>query len=171
MTKAGWAFVLTASLALPGCYDFASPLDATPQLQRDGALLGEWRCLSAEPKTSEEAGTVVFSPVREREYVVALTEDGKAADYMSGYASAVSGGTILNLREQDPEKLHASWTLVRYSFLLPNVVRFEVVDDDPFQETQGSPEALRSALERLSGQPGLYEDLCICVRVAKGSPQ
>ena len=171
MTKAGWALILAAALGLSGCYDFESPLDATPQLPRDEALLGEWRCLSADPGPSEQAMTLVFSAARDREYVITFTEEGKKPEHLGGYASAVSGGTVLNLRDPDREDSNEPWNLVRYSFLLPNLIRFELVDDDPFGGVQATPAALRSALERLGAQPGVYSDLCICLRIAKKDSQ
>src|SRR4029450_1514638 len=99
-----------------------------------------------------------FSPVRDREYVVTLAEDGKTPEVLGGYASAVSDSTILNLRDQDHKESGDPWNLVRYSFLLPNVARFELVDAKPFEEAQASPAALRDALGRLGTQPGVYED-------------
>ena len=167
MTNTGWAFVVGAALTFSGCYDFESPLDAAPQLPRDEAVLGQWRCLSAEPGPSGQAATIAFSPARDREYEVVLAEDDTAPERFSGYASAVSGGTILNLREQDGKDSGELWTLVRYSFLLPNVLRFELVDDEPLEGEQASPATLRSALERLGAQPGVHEEFCICVRIAK----
>ena len=57
-----------------------------------------------------------------------------------------------------------SWWLGR---LLPNVLRLELVNDEPFEGEQASPAALRGALERRAVLPGVYEDFCVCVRIAK----
>lgn len=130
-------------------------------------MLGEWRCLAADPGPSGQAATIAFSAVRDREYEATLAEDGKAPERFGGYASAVSGGTILNLREQDGKTSGEPWSLVRYSFLLPNVLRLELVNDEPFEGEQASPAALRGALERRAVLPGVYEDFCVCVRIAK----
>ena len=104
--------------------------------------LGQWRCLSAEPGPLGQPATIAFSPARDREYEVVLAEDDTAPGVFSGYASAVSGGTILNLREQDGKDSGEPWTLVRYSFLLPNVRRFELVADEPLEGEQASPATL-----------------------------
>jgi hypothetical protein len=154
-------------LGLGGCYDFESPLDATPQISRDEALVGRWRCLPAKPGSTDQPVTIGVSPTGDREYAVTLADDGKPPEHFSGYASAVSGSTVLNLRDPDPNSANRTWRLVRYSFLLPDVVRFELVNEEPFRSVEASPAALRSELERLAHQPGVYEDLGICVRIVK----
>lgn len=167
MTRTGSALVLAATLGLAGCYDFDSPLDATPQVPRDEALVGRWRCLSAEPGSMDQPVTIAFEPEGDRGYAVTLTEDEKRPDRWSGYSSTVSGSTVLNLRDPDTDPGDQPWTLARYSFVLPNVVRFELVNDEPFRDVEATPAALRSALEGLGEQPGVFEDFCVCVRIVK----
>ena len=161
------AVLFAAMLGLGGCYDFESPLDATPQIPRDEALVGRWRCLPAEPRPADLPVTIGISPAGDREYAVTLADDGKPPEHFSGYSSAVSGSTVLNLRKPDSDSANRTWRLVRYSFLLPDVVRFELVNEKPFRSVEGSPTALRSELERLARQPGVYEDLGICLRIVK----
>ena len=161
------AVLLAAMLGLGGCYDFESPLDATPQISRDEALVGRWRCLPAKPRPTDQPATMGISPAGDRGYAVTLADDGKPPEHFGGYSSAVSGSTVLNVRDADPDSANRRWRLVRYSFLLPDVVRFELVNEKPFRSVEASPAALRAALERLARQPGVYEDLGICLRIVK----
>ena len=164
MTKIGWALGFAATIGLGGCYEFESPLDATPQIPRDEALVGQWRCLYAKPSPTAEARTIGISQEGDRGYAFTPERDGKQPEHLSGYASVVSGSTILNLRNSDQDSTTKKWTLVRYSFLLPDVVRFQLVNDESFRDFQSSSAVLRTALERRALQPGVYEDLFICVR-------
>jgi hypothetical protein len=171
MTRAGWLPVFAMALLLPACYDFESPIDATPQLSRDASLLGAWRCLSADPGPDDQAVTLTVSAVREREYELSFTELGKPPERFHGYASNVSGSTILNVRAEKASRSSESWNLARYSFLLPHLLRFELVDDEPFKQIEGSSVELRRMLESVGMQPGIYEDFCVCVRIGKGSSE
>ena len=171
MTKAGRLALFAMALLLPACYDFDSPVDATPQLSRDETLLGAWRCLSADPGPDDQAATLTVAAAREREYELSFfNEPGKPPERFHGYASNVSGSTILNLRAERASKASNRWNLVRYSFPLPHLLRFELVDEEPFKQVEGSSAELRRMLESVGTQPGVYEDFCVCVRVSKGSP-
>jgi hypothetical protein len=166
--------VVSLSVGLTSCYDVYTPLDATPQVQVDQALLGEWRCLPMDPGPEQKAGTIVFVPTGERTYDINTPEDREKAKEATTpsdetkpaeelkcpliYPSILDGATVLNIKNDDPA---GTWTLVRYSYLLPNVVRFELVRDS----AGDTPAELRETLHRAGVTSDLYEDFLLCVRV------
>jgi hypothetical protein len=167
--------VVSVSVGLASCYDVHTPLDATPQVQVDQALLGEWRCLPMDPDPEQKAGTFVFVATGERTYDINMPEDNEGGEKAKEettpsdetqqaeglksplvYPSILDGATVLNIRNDD-----RTWTLVRYSYLLPNVVRFELVTDS----AGDTPAELRETLHRAGVTSDVYEDFLLCVRV------
>jgi hypothetical protein len=154
------------TLGLAGCYDFHSPLDATPQVAVDQALLGEWVCIptNPDPYPAENLGAFVFVATGERTYLIQIPgEPPDTKDDGAVYGSILDGATLLNLPNDDPES-GRTWTLVRYSFLLPNVLRLELVKDS-YGGWAESPAALREALQQPGARSGAYEDFLVCTHV------
>jgi hypothetical protein len=161
--RAGLAALLL--VALTGCYDFEAPIDPGPTIPLDPALIGTWRCLAPGQGADEKPMTLAFAAAdREDVYAIAAAAEGsEAADRYEAHGSEVVGHTLLSVF--DPTASGQPWNLVRYSFLMPQVLRLEVVDDGPLADVEPTSWALRSALERRDGSAGLYDDFCVCVRV------
>ena len=165
------AFVFsTASLTLSGCYS-DSPLDSSPQVQLDPALLGSWRCVSADPD-SANAATVTFAvvPGKEREYHLTWQEPEKEADAYRAYISSVRGAMFLNVRPLE-ESTHAGWAFFRYSFPRSNILYAEFVREEPFKDKRASasPAAARATLETaLRAKPDALQEFCVCLRAPDG---
>jgi hypothetical protein len=153
-----------SSLVCGGCYDFDSPIDASPSHAIDSSLLGTWRCLGDDQPDSQPVNFVVTSP-RERAYSIIFEAPGERPSAYEAYSSKVKDGVVLNVRDLSPRFPSKPWTLARYSFLLPHVLRVQLVDDEKLKNIEQSPAALRAAIERLADQPDLYVEFCICVRV------
>src|SRR5262245_6848924 len=81
---AAWAVVSSA-----GCFDY--PLDPTPQVPIDSALLGTWRCLPVEGAADERPATVVVTSQGPREYAVSWREEkeGEEPDHYRVYLSSL----------------------------------------------------------------------------------
>src|SRR5687768_4629086 len=127
--RTGLAALLASALMLAGCYDFEAPIDPAPTRPLDPALLGTWRCLAPGPKADETPTTLVFAGAdREDVYSLVSTEGGKTRSGFEAHGSEVVGHTLLNVF--DPNASSHPWMFIRYSFLMSNVLRLEVVDDD-----------------------------------------
>jgi hypothetical protein len=155
-------------LPLGACYEFDFPLDPKPQVRVDARLIGAWRCLAVSADPDEPSLTLRIEQksqwitnwwTESRSSDGALEKDGYEA-----HGSSLKGGALLNVRELG-EKADDRWSFVRYTFLLPDVLRLQVVDDEPFAKEKGSANALRRALEKRRNDPVIYGDLCVCVRV------
>ena len=148
-------------LVLSSCYsDF--PLDTTPQADRDEALLGAWRCLPANPSPTAQAGEFTFTRARDRVYGIRLEGGGDDPVSLEGYVSMVGGQRVLNVSDLSPKG--ATWAYVRYAFLAPTVIRFQIVQDDAFKGVAKTPAAYRQLLEQSGAGSSLYEDYAVCVR-------
>jgi hypothetical protein len=164
--------VLTC-LSLPACHDFDFPLDPTPQVEVDARLLGAWKCLGAQSDLNESAG--VLRVTRQTDMISRWTLEGPASDGTTekseyeAHGSTVKGGALLNVRDlgenvRDPGgKEIGKWSFVRYSFLLPNVLRIQLVNDEPFKEIKDA-KSLRREVERRRNDAAIYADFLICVR-------
>jgi hypothetical protein len=108
----------------------------------------------------------VVTVARERVYSIRFQEEGGKPDLYEGYASQVKGHTVLNVRDLDPRSPTKAWTFARHSFLLPDVLRVQLANDEELKDVEHTPAALRAALERLDGSANLYVDFCVCVRAA-----
>jgi hypothetical protein len=163
------ALLLVGALTLGSCYDFDAPVDATPGRPLDPALLGTWRCLGVAPKADAKPANFVVTAARERVYSIRFEAEDEEPDLYEGHASEVSGHILLNIRDLDPRFPTKPWTFARSSFLLPDVLRVQLVDDDALKGVKHTPVALRAALERLDAMPALYVDFCVCLRAAAES--
>lgn len=167
------AVLVIACLGLPACYDFDFPLDATPEVRVDERLLGTWRCLPADEdadvlpltlRVEKKTGTTMVWATE------SVESDGKKeTGAYEAFGSTLSPGTFLNLREVD-EKTSANWTFLRYSFLLPHVMRVELVKDEPFEKIEKSQKATRKAIEKRRNDPAIYSEFCVCLRSKPKTP-
>ena len=163
--------LVVACLFLPACYDFDFPLDPRPQVPVDARLLGAWRCLGSEAALDDLPGILRIArgtDTTSRWSFESLSADGtpEKSEY-DVHGSTVPGGALLNALELG-EKANGKWNLVRYSFLLPNVLRIQLVNDEPFAKVKDAA-ALRREVERRRDDPAIYADFMICVR-PKASP-
>jgi hypothetical protein len=92
-------------------------------------------------------------------------QDGDEPDHLEAYASVVKGQTLLNVRILEVRFPLKPWAVARYSFLRPNVLHVQLVEDSKLKGADASPESLRRAFEKVRGQPEVYGDYCVCVRV------
>jgi|SRR6185503_549206 len=141
------------ALALGGCYEFASPIDVAPRLALDPALLGTWRCLPSDPTPDATPANFVVAQARDRVYSIALQEKDEEPDRYEAHASEVGGRTVLNVRDLDPRAKAKPWSFARYTLLLPDVLRVQLVSDEVLKDVERSPGSLRAALERLEARP------------------
>ena len=166
--KALRVLLSVACLSLPACYSFDFPLDPKPQVPVDARLLGAWRCLATQADLDEGPG--ILRITRQTEFVSKWNFESPAeggapekSDY-EVYASTVKGGALLNAREVG-EKAETTWSLVRYTFLLPDVLRIQAMHDEPFEKIKDA-KGLRKAVEKRRDDPEIYADFMICVRPA-----
>jgi hypothetical protein len=155
------AAAVAASLA---CFTSDVPLDATPALDVDPALIGTWRCLPSGPDADSEDAVAAIEVARktDRAYAVTFRAPGEAPDRYEAYASSVKGTTLLNVREL--EKTNKSWMFARYSFLRPGVLEVQLVSDTLLKGVEGPAPVVRAALEKHQADPALYSDFCVCLR-------
>jgi hypothetical protein len=158
--------LVALAVSLFGCYTSEHPLDASPALELDAALLGGWRCLPAAPSASDQAATLIVSRARERVYRVRLEAEGEAPELYEAYASRLGSRTLLNVRDMDEGRPPARpWVFVRYALLRPTLLAFEVAQDKALAGVDDAPAALRAAFERLADAPGLFAGGCVCARI------
>jgi hypothetical protein len=157
--------------ALPACYTSKEPLDATPQLDLDPALLGAWRCLGGEPRADQEEGlTMSVERAGARGYRARIEEDGyDTPDIYEAYGSRAGGATVLNVRQLDQElKPKGDWVFARYVLVRPQVLVVEVADEAALKDVGASPAALKKAIAQRAGRSGFYQLSCVCVRARQG---
>lgn len=160
------ALVILLSLSLPACYDFDFPLDEKPQVRVDARLLGVWRCLGVESDVEEGGGVLRISRLTDviaRWTLESPAEGGspEKSEY-DVHGSSIPGGSLLNALELG-EKANGKWNFVRYSFLLPHVLRVQIVNDQPFEKAT-SAAILRKEVEKRRDDSAIYSDLLVCVR-------
>lgn len=161
------AALIISCLALPACYDFDFPLDEKPQVPVDTRLLGAWRCLGVESDLDE--GPAILRVSRRSDTVARWTFGGPSADGKEEnseydvHGSSMPGGSFLNALELG-EKANGKWNFVKYSFLLPHVLRIQIVDDKPFEKAQANAGLLRKEVEKRRNDPAIYSDFVVCVR-------
>lgn len=161
------ALWLVASVVpLGACYDFGVPLDSAPTRAVDSKLLGTWRCLGTEPSPDAKPANIVVSAGGERIYGIRFEAEGESPDLYEAYASEIKGQIVLNVRDLDPRASTRPWTFARYSFLLPDVLRVQLVSDDELKGVEQTSLALRTALEERGARTELYIDFCVCLRAA-----
>jgi hypothetical protein len=158
--------LLLSCLSLPACYEFDFPLDPTPQVKLDTRLLGAWRCLGTQSDLDEAPGVLRIArrtDTLSTWSIESLASDGsKERSEYEVHASTIKGGSLLNLRDVG-EKTDGKWSFVKYSFLLPDVVRIQVVNDEPFKKIKDA-NTLREQIEKRRNDPAIYVDFMVCVR-------
>lgn len=154
----GW---LLALLGCAGCYESAFPIDAAPQADVEQALVGAWRCLSFDAKTTERPATLTIALGADRRYTVTFQEDGKPADSYDAYGSSIGGEVLFNVRDLSGGS--KPWVFLRRTLVRPNLLTLQILSGDALP-AQDSPAALRKTVEQLRGKPGAFEDGCACVR-------
>jgi len=158
--------LLMSCLSLPACYDFDFPLDPKPQVPVDARLVGAWRCLGTQATLDDPPGVLRID--RRSDLISRWTFESPSANGAAEkgeyevHASTVPGGALLNAVELG-EKANGKWNFVRYSFLLPDVLRIQLVNDEPFEKAKDA-KALRSQIEKRRNDPAIYTDFLICVR-------
>ncbi len=156
------------ALALASCYS-ESPLDSSPQVELDRAILGSWRCVSADGGSADVAHvTLAPAPDKEREYHLTWQEAEKKPEPYRAFVSSVRGSMFLNVRPAE-DSSHAGWAFFRYALLRSSVVYVEVAREQPFKDKKASasPEAARATLERaLQAMPDPLQEFCVCLRTA-----
>ena len=168
------AGLVMACLSFAACFEFDFPLDARPQVPVDGRLVGAWRCLGTEADLDDAPG--VLRIVRRTDLISRWSFEAPSADGTTEkseydvHGSTVPGGSLLNAIELG-EKANGKWSFVRYSFLLPDVLRVQLVDDEPFKKIRDAT-SLRREIEKRKDDPAIYADFMICVRPkgAKSAP-
>jgi len=152
-------------LALAGCYESTAPLDAAPEHEIDRALLGTWRCLPSNPASDEEAASFVVASTSDRVYAISFEEGpGKEPERYEGFLSRIKDKPFLNVRQLKAKPSDKPWAFVRYAYLRPDVVQVHIVSDELLKDVEGSPESVRSALERHLEKPELLYNYCVCLR-------
>jgi hypothetical protein len=167
--RTGRAALLAGAVVLGGCFDFEAAIDPTPKHALDPALAGTWRCLPVDAKPDTQPANFVVARARDFVYSIRFEEQGQKPDVYEAHVSEVKGHNLLNVRDLHTTFPNKPWSFARYTFLLPDVLRVQLVDDEALEGVEQTPASLRAALERLDGQPGLYADFCVCVRAATAS--
>ena len=165
--------IALAGLSYSACYDFNFPLDPAPRVPLDGRLNGVWRCLAMEKEVDEPVATLRVSPrtAQVARWVfepASKTEPPENVEF-DVHGSAVKGGQLLSAQETKADGT-GKWSFVRYTFLLPDVLRLQVVKDEPFEKVDEDAKALRKEVEKRRGDPGIYDDFSICVRTRPETP-
>ncbi len=168
MRKLRIILLVCGCLWLPACYDFDFPLDPEPRVPVDGRLVGVWRCLSVETDVDEPVALLRIErrtgQVAQWTFETPSTDGSTEKGEFDVHGSTVKGGELLNARETKKDDGAAKWSFVRYSFLLPGVLRLQVVRDEPFEKVEGQAASLRKEVEKRRDDPTIYSDFCVCVR-------
>jgi hypothetical protein len=147
-----------------GCF-FDCPLDNEPKVRVDPTIVGTWRCLGFDAGPDSHPANFIVRQASERRYAIVFDEgDGEVEDY-EAYASTVSGQTILNVKVPKPKAGLKPWALARYSYLRPDVVLVQLVDETKLEGADRSPAVLRQTLQKVVGRSDSFGDYCVCVRV------
>ena len=154
------------SMGWLGCYESDFPLDPTPRVDMDTALLGTWRCLPVGPSADEEAATFVVSRTTERVYGIEFEQTDEEPERYEAYLSRLQSETVLNVRNLGGSD-YKPWVYARYFFLRPTVIQVELASDKLLDEVERTPTAVRAALEKLRDAPDLFEGYCVCLRATE----
>lgn len=159
------AALLLAIVYLNGCYNFASPIDTEPTLALDPKLMGTWRCLNGDAKQDEPPATLMFTRARDNVYAARLNVPKEKPGLYEAFASRVKDQEFLSVRDLG-DRATFPWYVVRYTFLRPNVLDLQLLDEDNVTKAERSATSLRSVLERHMGEAGLFSDFVTCVRTS-----
>ena len=168
----GMARVLAAALLAGACASgclpgFEAPIDAVPSVAVDPALVGRWRCVTADPENDEPA-TLSFTAKTAQEYAISFAITGEKTSQVTAYASTVNGVPLLNVPWSEG-KSDTTWTVLRYAFLRPNVLQVQDVDSNEFEAALKTA-SLRAVLEQHLADEGATLDLFMCVRLDADEP-
>jgi hypothetical protein len=90
----------------------------------------------------------VVATVRERVYTVRFEQEDEKADVYEGHSSFVKGHKLMNVRDLDPKISNKPWVFARYSFLTPDVLRVELVNDEELKGVEQGHREIDAALLR-----------------------
>ena len=155
-------------LSLWGCYESRFPLGSPETGTLDTALLGTWRCVQGGEEQNKPF-LITAMPFDEKQYYVGLDTEGEKAVHYRAFSAAVKGITLLNLQELDPKSATSErkWVFIRYTLLRPTILQVELVKDEAFKGIDPTPSAVREVVEKKIASPELYQDFCLCTRVAE----
>lgn len=126
-----------------------------------------WRCLSAQASVDEAPATLHIEPrpglLAHWTFETPSSDGTMDKGEFDVYRSSQLGGSLLNAVESGGKE-QSKWSFVRYSLLIPDVLRIELMDDEPFDKVKDNAEALRQAITRRVNDPAIYKDFCVCVR-------
>ena len=160
--------LISAVLSLWGCYESRFPLGSPETGTLDTALLGTWRCVQGGEEQNKPF-LITAMPFDEKQYYVGLDTEGEKAVHYRAFSAAVKGITLLSLQELDPKSAAAErkWVFIRYTLLRPTILQVELVKDEAFKGIDPTPSAVREVVEKKIASPELYQDFCLCTRVAE----
>jgi len=156
---------LGMAILLSACYS-EFPLDQTPQVELDPSILGTWRCLPPDPKPDTDPLTFVVATARPKVYSIRLEAKDEQPLLLEAYLSVVNGRPVLNVRDLDPRGPSKPWLFARYSLLLPNVLRAQIVQEDLLKSVEQTPAGYRRVLGSSAAQSSGYEDYAFCIRAS-----
>jgi hypothetical protein len=162
--RSGLIAVLFGVTTLTGCCDFEAPIDPSPTIPLDPALLGTWLCVAPGRRADEKPMTLALPPRGAGRHLLRPLRRHAAERCWTGSAWLGCRGTH-GLERVQSDRVERPWKFVRYSFLTPQVLRLELVDDGALAGVEQTSGELREALQRRDGSPGVYSDFCVCVRV------
>jgi hypothetical protein len=151
-----------------GCYESDFPLGPSAAGTIDPKLLGTWRCVHGEAGQNKSF-LITVVPFDEKQYCVDVTMEGEKPIHYRAYSSSVRNTTLLNVQELKPniEPSTQKWLFIRYTLLKQSILQVEIVKDKPFKGIDSSPEAVRKVIDRMVERPELYQDYCVCAKVAE----
>lgn len=163
------AVLLITTGVAAGCYESEVPLDPSPGVEVDAAIIGVWRCLPFEADPSEAPATVtVARGPAPRTFTAVWEEPGDAPDRYEGYASTVGRVSYLNTRERKADGSLSAWFFTRPTLLRPNALLLQVVDEQAMTGVAKTAAALREALRARQDDPALLTDGALCARARPG---
>jgi hypothetical protein len=117
--------VALAAVVSMCCYESKVPLDANATMELDARLFGSWRCVASPAEVEGEAITYIVEKARERVYAVTYLEKDRKPGRYEGHLSAVSGVTVINLRDLDAGPEARPWTFALLGSR-PDIVHLQV---------------------------------------------
>jgi hypothetical protein len=164
--NAALSALMLATALSSGCYEMDVPLGPAATAIIDPRLVGRWRCVTPE-KNMDAAMTLTVSRHDEHQYAVSLASPGEDTLRYRGHGTDVGGTTVVNLQELKPGRDPAAsrFNFARSTFLKPNILEVEVLNDDPFKNVPNTAEAARKVIEASLKTPGLFEHYCVCSRI------
>jgi len=177
-------FLALGFLGLPACYDFPAPLDPEPVVKLDPQLLGPWSCVPTEarlkpdlrPGSDSRLVILAFEAAGlwYRIRTLGLADDSPAeVQVLHAYPSKLEHRTVINVGGAPgvPRPPDEEVTLVVQTWLSPNVLQLDLIDDRPVKDKPLSPSsALRKTLLSHRPQAELFSPFMVCVRAKVEDP-